>query len=110
MQLNCKPGDLAVIIRDLDAPENIGRLVTVIRSFLDGSEWYPSPVIDTRFSWEVKPVRKLIGWGRGGVLVDDSSNCSFPDADLRPIRDEPGVDESLLWAPVPNATKETESA
>lgn len=66
--MNCKPGDLAVILRAL-WPENVGRLVTVIRLHIPGV-------------WLTE--------GHGpGIYCDD--------ADLLPIRPQPddAIDEVI---------------
>lgn len=90
MKLNCKPGDLAVIVRGLTTNRNVGKLVTVI-----GPGFQPG-------FWIVKsdhPLKAIFG-GMGGL----SSECTvgpIEDRRLRPIR-APGddaVDESAAWLP-----------
>ena len=105
--MNCKPGDLAVIVRDLDAPLNIGRLVHVLGRG-DRKDFYPCPTPQSGFEWVVRPVKKIIGWDDAFQLVDDCGDCLFPDADLRPIRDpgDDAKDETLSWLPVPSTEKE----
>lgn len=69
--MNCKPGDLAVIVRG-EIPENIGAFVDVI------GRW---PDVDGRPCWMVRAARKCLTNGgvrtRQGVCFDD---C------LQPIR------------------------
>lgn len=78
MKLNCRPGDLAVHINATQV-KNIGKIVEIVR---------------------------YAGALRGKALwvVNGLPGFSF-DEDLRPIRDQPGEDETLTWAPVPH--KET---
>ena len=94
--MNCKPGDLAVIVRD-DTPENVGKLVLVKER---GSEW----------EWDPQPhwACKALGSPVVALVVDDERQPTgftrlepepeIPDADLCPLR-HPGddaVDETLL--------------
>lgn len=73
--MNCKPGDLAVIIRARKKPEWLGRVVEVIRPF-DSESWVTDPM--------------------------PSEFVSVMDCALRPIRDSDGEDETLIWAGLPN--------
>lgn len=74
--MNCKPGDLAVVIRCL-RPANLGRVLRVVRPH----EFFPD-------AWVVE--------GQAG------GDCAL-DSWLRPIRDpgDDAVDETLHWLPVP---------
>lgn len=107
--MNCKPGDLAVIVRD-DFTENAGRVVTVVRA---SCERELEVAIPGDFHWEVHCVTPLaIGQydRRTGMLVGPTHRLrqgTVLDRDLRPIRDpgDDAVDETLLWLPVPH--KET---
>jgi hypothetical protein len=89
-EMNCKPGDLAVVVLCRDDASLIGRIVTCLRreDFQGVPAWRIEPALTT--------VRK------GAWLVEGSW---FEDRCLRPIRDNPGKDETLDWCPVP--TKET---
>jgi hypothetical protein len=72
--MNCKPGDLAVIVRTerVDGKKYIGRIVRCLHPILD-------------FGWIVEPnVPGFIG---------------VHDRCLKPIRDNDGDDETLTWAP-----------
>jgi hypothetical protein len=83
--MNCKQGDLAVIVKVLN-PKNsqiIGKIVRCIE-----------PVV----SWD-----NIAGWAVDPPL---SFAIGVADENLRPIRDNDGEDETLQWSPVP--TKETE--
>ena len=85
MNLNCKPGDLAVVVCG-GLKINHGRIIRVLL-----------PV--------AHPQSRILGWtyeghldhrifSRVGYVAD---NC------LRPIRDQPGTDETLTWAGKPAA-------
>ena len=76
--MNCKPGDLAIIVAAASQKQHIGKIVKCL-SVYDGDAWNTDP--------ELKGVS-----GRC---------CAWYDAHLRPIRDTPGEDETLQWAPVP---------
>lgn len=97
--MNCKPGDLAILI---SAPENsIGTLLRVIQI-----------CPDEPLAWEFEDASRPIEFfedeeSRGFFTSTKQSGglAIIDDADLRPLRDNPGTDETLTWAPVPN--KET---
>ena len=82
--MNCKQGDLAVIVRSYAGNE--GKIVQclefVMFEFVQGI--YPS--------WITAPTISDI-YGR---------DCPVPDAHLRPIRDQDGQDETLTWLDVPS--------
>ena len=83
--MNCKPGDLAVIVRSERAPEHIGKIVTCVRPHIFlGVE-----------CWEITPTLKN---STGGTAY-----WAVPDRQLRPIRDpgDDAQDETLEWLPVP---------
>lgn len=86
MKLNCKPGDLAVIVRSLHRPNCLGKVVKCVR-FDPGPKGEPAWRIDRA----VGPVLMVDGIGRRGDWWYDK--C------LRPIRDNDGEDETLQWAP-----------
>lgn len=83
--MNCKPGDLAVIVR-CDNPINLGRIVRC-ESF-NGAENLRGP--DGRVyrgAWRICPA--LPSWDGAITTVH------APDEFLRPIRDQDGEDEIL---------------
>ena len=84
--MNCKQGDLAIVVRALDPRVNhhIGMVIRCA-SLTYSHDGVPcwrleTPVKDNRYRW-------------GAVLL------AVADHDLRPIRDNPGEDETLTWAP-----------
>ena len=81
MKLNCKAGDLAVIVCRNEV-QHLGKIVQCI-SLWDEDSWICEP--------------DLKGF--------DGAPLAWVDASLRPIRDNDGEDETLQWAQVP--TKET---
>jgi hypothetical protein len=90
--MNCKPGDLALIVKSL-WPENLGKLVEVVE--LEHSD-----------VWVIRHFTDFVGVIYGKVRTFRAGGEStHTDEGLRPIRDNPGQDETLSWCPVP--TKET---
>lgn len=100
--MNCKPGDLAIIIRDIEGwdherypgvtflAKTAGRIVTV--ASLDVGAEDPSWLLE-------KPFDTLVtanGVTRVGAIL------AVGDDEVRPIRDQPGEDETLTWAGLPN--------
>lgn len=83
--MNCKPGELAIIVKAMDSFErqHVGKIVRVLKIKECGHWDYEAPYL---FS--------VIGpFGCLCVCLDDSQ--------LRPIRDNDGKDETLGWAPSP---------
>jgi hypothetical protein len=91
--MNCKPGDLAVVVPPYADRSLLGCFVSVVR---------------------IAPPKPF--HSRGGVLYDpgmpggpgwivDATGPNFPaavaDSCLRPIRDNDGEDETLTWAGKP---------
>lgn len=87
MKLNCRPGDLAVVIHG----KNIGLFVNVIESsvFFGPTYWLVESI--GRAGTSVNP--------QGHRVVQHKSNIE--DCRLRPLRDNPGQDETLTWIDVP---------
>jgi hypothetical protein len=86
MSLNCRPGDLAVVVRSMDG--NFGKLVHVLRAYEKERGW-----------WVCEPLSELrtadAGWTREKVCAADES--------LRPITPPAGTitqsEVSELYAP-----------
>jgi hypothetical protein len=89
--MNCKPGDLAIIVR-ARYKRNLGAIVRVIdcaeTKWLDGKigpGWsFDGPVLIGTFGFVVNRIE---------------------DENLRPLRDSDGQDETLAWAGLPNNKK-----
>lgn len=72
--MNCKPGDLAFIIRS-DFDENVGKPVEVLNVGAKGPEG---------FWWYVKSSSLLLGWASGNT-VGYATHMRILDRDLIPI-------------------------
>jgi hypothetical protein len=90
MKLNCKPGDLAVIIKGGLSDRNVGKLVTVIGPTDKIGEWM------VRCD---RPMNVAIG----GIAAGEKFVGPIADSRLRPIRpqDDDAQDETLIWLGVP---------
>lgn len=86
--MNCKPGDLAVMVRSLAGSE--GAIFTCIRLAT-------SDELDrSSFRTNIGPVWKI----SKSLMTDIGIAMPFAaDSNLRPIRDNDGTDETLTWAP-----------
>lgn len=83
--MNCKPGDLAVIVRGAAFAKYIGTVVRVVET--DGQFWSTEKSLDGNEKYPI----------------------IIPDSCLRPIRDpgEDAQDETLSWLPAPSTERET---
>lgn len=86
--MNCKPGDLAFIIRS-DFPENVGRIVRVVSAI--GNRPFQGGI---DFMWLVYADGSVVTASFNGEAVQVREGC-IGDSLLRPIRPEP----ELLPAP-----------
>jgi hypothetical protein len=84
--MNCKPGDLAVLVRSMSGNE--GRIVRCVR-YLGVIPYVVGP---DAASWEIDPPIPSLQGGTTDTAPDDW---------LRPIRDNDGDDETLQWAGKP---------
>ena len=75
---------------------NLGKVVTCVQFLGELSIRYPSGPNPPEPAWRVHP--EVIAW-------NGSLTSVVQDAYLRPLRDNPGQDETLTWRDVP--TKET---
>lgn len=93
--MNCKQGDLAFITLGIAKDR-----IVVCSKFLGDIKVTTSSgnIIDGKNIWEIEPI--LIGKFKGTCVADNI---------LRPIRDQPGEDETFQWAgkPVTTENKET---
>ena len=90
MTLNCKPGDLAIIIQGFTTTRNIGKLVTVLGPAHQAGCWI------VRCD---HPLKTVLGGADG--IRSESTVGPIEDYRLRPIRDpgDDAVDESSAWLP-----------
>lgn len=105
--MNCKPGDLAVIV-GVGSSKSLGRFVEVVSLWTGGQHgglFYAS----NEPAWICKAVGSPLvfnaPWGEE-IAVDSRP---IADSCLRPIRDpgEDATDETLTWLPVPSRERET---
>lgn len=106
MKLNCKPGDLAVIIREGRGRDDLcGRIVEVIKAaskdrFELPDGFMQGPSEDSRPRWVCRfPNKVRVDIDIGGSRMAEYATA--PDSALRPIRPEEGDDETLTWAGKP---------
>lgn len=86
MRLNCKPGDLAMIVRTSSGFSSaLGHVAVCVAPAPQGS-----PVTGL-FGWIIDPP----------AMVNGVSHNACADWCLRPIRDNDGTDETLTWLDVP---------
>ena len=88
--MNCKPGDLAVIV--------VGRLAGVV---VRVTSFDPIPSPDGAVFWLYEGE---------AIALDGERYESLRDSVLRPIRDNDGEDETLTWAGKPSDIKTPEAA
>jgi hypothetical protein len=98
MKLNCKTGDLAIIIQGVTSNRNVGKLVTVLGPAQQHGYW----IVHCDH-----PMKTILG----GLFSSESTVGPIEDYRLRPIR-HPGdgaIDESAAWLPpVPLTTQRIE--
>lgn len=85
--MRCKAGDLAVIV-DCVPASNIGKIVRVIS---------PAPPFRGDPVWYVECSGLVSTLGAGEANVGAGEANEVTDECLRPIRDQPGQDETLTW-------------
>jgi hypothetical protein len=108
--MNCKPGDLAVIVRGRVDTSNVGKFVTVRRALghFAAGETFRGPDGGMKSA----PTDDFYWWIEGPSLrcMERSVDAwHVEDSRLRPIRDpgEDARDETLNWLPVPSQEKTT---
>lgn len=92
--MRCKPGDLAIVVNDIEAPINNGALVRVLKRA--DPEEYNVPEIE----WECQAI-STIGYGGGGVAAHPGEDgVGYRDRELHPLRPSAKQDETLTWKPI----------
>ena len=110
--MNCKPGDMAVIVRSKFTPHLIGRIVEVLYmapsygSFCLPNGQLHAQLVDKRPRWVCKFQNPVSAPTDIGQRLTDYA--PVPDEVLRPIRDQPGDDEMLRITGLPCETKQPE--
>jgi hypothetical protein len=89
--MNCKLNDLAIVVHSAMV-KSTGLVLHCIR--LSSASGLRNP----DGSFEYGPVWETDNYG---VAICGNTHNLWMDADLRPLRDEPGEDESLSWAGLP---------
>lgn len=108
--MNCKPGDLAVIVRSTLG--NFGKIVRVIGPSLSNSVAFGTSVVDpatgarwlrcmSEFQWDVDAFGSPLISDVVGERVATHTRRPFPDFALRPLRDNEDEDEMLRIAGKP---------
>ena len=88
--MNCKPGDLAIVVH-FPAPFVNGKIVRCVRL----AEPCQCEFCNSQPAWFIEEPLEFLVIGRT-LRVE-----GFFDEYLRPIRDQEGQDETLSWAKVP---------
>jgi hypothetical protein len=100
--MNCKQGDMAFVVNDIDFPENDGALVEVKRRPITEEGWFGGI---TPGDWVCVTLSTSYGWANDECTVkainDLGDEILFNDSCLRPIRPSEGQDETLSWKDVP---------
>ena len=109
--MNCKPGDLAVIVRAVIHPENIGAIVHVVRRVVAGEQVGQYVLTGSGGqSWFVSSRGRPLLWKLDSGETVYVAERFIGDEFLRPIRDQDGEDETLTWAGKPSDIKTPEAA
>jgi hypothetical protein len=95
--MNCRPGDLAVLIKSTQGYE--GAIVEVVSWAGD----YEFRNDCTAASWLCK-VPSSMEWMAGHQTP--AGHLHIPDSWLKPLRNDPGTDETLEWKSLPSPHKE----
>jgi len=92
MKLNCKAGDLAIMVKSVAGNE--GKIMRCVNFLPKQKFLFPGDIEYEGPAWEVDVLLK--GWKGCKVSL-------VPDEYLRPIRDpgDDATDETLEWLPVP---------
>lgn len=88
--MQCKPGDLAIVVNDYEHPENNGALLRILKPALPGefeipADWVGQPLSTFRFH-------------DGTIEPDSNAIVAYRDAELKPLRDSDEDDETIAWA------------
>lgn len=92
MTLNCKVGDLAIVVRCPTAPANISKFVRIV-GVANSDEYEARALFSCHFWWECisESSDGVLAQEDGKLVFSGGREFAFPDAWLRPIRplDEP---------------------
>ena len=90
--MNCKQGDLAVIVRSTHGHE--GKIVRCLAVYVGYSTYYGKRLHS--------PSESIVWLLDTTLNKGDQENNLANDCCLRPIRDQDGQDETLTWLDVPS--------
>lgn len=100
--MRCKPGDLALIV-DIDFDIERVDLGKVVRVVQVGEDW--SAAGDSRLHWTCdtlgQRIHMLDPYLPVWMLSDGAEFIDIADVNLRPLRGEDGVDETLRLVELP---------
>lgn len=109
--MNCKPGDLAIIVGGRYTPQLIGHIVKVIGPYTQRSNDKPITPEDG-VVWEIcytdgRLIPQAQRYKDTKIFSGFALRKTRPYLDkfLRPIRDVDGQDETLTWAKKPKKVK-----
>ena len=91
--MRCKPGDLAIVVNDIEMPINNGALVRVLKK-ADPDD-YNCPEIE----WECEAL-STIRHDCGYVVQPGEDGVGYRDRELRPLKPSTKQDETLTWKPI----------
>jgi len=100
--MNCEKGDIALVKPTLEKANHLlqDKIVKTLayRARPD--------MLGSGTDWWLCECNVMLPSGPSAPGEIDGERLEIPDSWLRPLRDNPGTDESLLWAPVPSKLKE----
>ena len=109
--MNCKQGDIAVIVKSPFAPQLVGRVVEVLYAAPVGADFrlpngrmHDALTPRLGFRWVCEFHNPIAAPSTFGPI--ETIYAPVPDDFLRPIRDNDGEDEMLRTAGLPNKQPE----
>lgn len=97
--MNCKPGDLAIVVAARNTPEIIGRIVEVVRVAVAGDTFKRVDGVTTTLArvdgvtWRVRSSRPL-PWTMANGKTYQCFEVATSDAHLRPVSGLPVCEET----------------
>lgn len=100
--MNCKPGDMAMVVRTLCTKENLGRVCRVVRPAVVGEILSGIRYLNPQSMGMVWVVEGNLLWLCESGIVKEVPLRAMADEYLRPLRDpgEDARDETLNWLPL----------
>jgi hypothetical protein len=100
--MNCKPGDLAVVVRS-KTPANMGKIVRVVQPYEPGQSGIVLRDFDG-FVWLCDTAGSDLVWDSAwGCGLEYRRSGPVPDACLRPLRPGEDVDDNDVYDTVPSS-------